>query len=78
MTIYGKKFFFIAPLGAVLAACIILGLWQVLKPRPDEDSPAWQRMMDNLSVMAVEPHPAGSAEIEEVREKLLLEIEGWA
>ena len=58
---------------------IMMGLWQV-KPIPvDEASsyyPAYQRMMENIQTIAVEPRPSGSENLAAVRAWLIDEIEG--
>ncbi|MCL2545541.1 MAG: M20/M25/M40 family metallo-hydrolase, partial [Clostridia bacterium] len=64
---------------ATLAAGIVLGLGQIAPPPVDEHAamyPAYERMMDNIQRLAVEPHPSGSDAIEVVRAALLAEITG--
>ena len=62
---------------ATLAIGIVLGLRQIAPPSVDQHSamyPAYERMMDNIQRLAVEPHPSGSDAIDVVRAALLSEI----
>ena len=73
-----KKYLSVLCIVVTLIAGVILGVWQTIPPRIRKTShiyPAYERMMDNLQQMAVEPRPSGSKENEIVRAQILAEIE---
>ncbi|MCQ6563306.1 M28 family metallopeptidase [Paenibacillus mendelii] len=62
----------------VFAIGIWTGFQQMQPPSPPSESnvdyPAYQRMLANLKVMTVAPHPSGSKELDAVRTYLLAQI----